>query len=112
MAIDQWKANVIRLPVKDNFWFGHGPWQKPGDGGMAYRKIVDAVIADAAARGAYVALDLHCFGAPTDEHVTFWKDAATRYKNHPAVLVRTLQRAARHLLEAMARRRQLGGPQE
>ena len=86
VAIDQWKANVIRLPVKDNFWFGRGPWQKPGEGGLAYRKIVDAVIADAAARGAYVALDLHCFGAPMDEHVLFWKDAARRYKNHPAVL--------------------------
>ena len=86
VAIDQWKANVIRLPVKDNFWFGGGPWQKPGEGGLAYRKFVDAVIADAASRGAYVALDLHGFGAPMDEDVAFWKDAATRYKNHPAVL--------------------------
>ena len=86
VAIDRWKANVIRLPVKDDFWFGRGPWQKPGEGGLAYRKIVDAVVADAAGRGAYVALDLHRFGAPTDEHAAFWKDAATRYKNHPAVL--------------------------
>ena len=86
VAIGRWKANVVRLPVRENFWFGRGPWQKPGDDGMAYRKIVDAVIADAAARGAYVALDLHCFGDPMDEHVAFWKDAATRYKNHPAVL--------------------------
>jgi hypothetical protein len=31
-------------------------------------------------------LDLHRFGAPMDEHVEFWKDAATRYKDHPAVL--------------------------
>jgi hypothetical protein len=93
VAIDRWKANVIRLPVKDNFWFGRGPWQKPGDGGMAYRRIVDSVIADAAARGAYVALDLHCFGAPMDEHVAFWRDAATRYKNHPAVLLELFNEA-------------------
>jgi hypothetical protein len=86
VAIEQWKANVIRLPVKDNFWFGRGPWQKKGDSGQAYRKIVDDVIAAAAARGAYVALDLHRFGAPMPEHVEFWHDAATRYKNHPAVL--------------------------
>jgi hypothetical protein len=86
VAIDQWKANVIRLPVGDNFWFGRGPWQNQKEGGLAYRKIVDSVIEAAASRGAYVAVDLHTFGAPTDEHVVFWKDVATRYRNHPAVL--------------------------
>ncbi len=86
VAIGQWHANVIRLPVKDDFWFGRGPWQKKGEGGLAYRKIVDDLIAAAAARGAYVALDLHRFGAPMPEHIEFWRDAATRYKNHPAVL--------------------------
>jgi hypothetical protein len=85
VAIEQWKSNVIRLPVKDNFWFGHGPYQK-NDGGIGYRKIVDGVVEAAASRGAYVAVDLHCFGAPMDEHVTFWQDVAVRYKNHPAVL--------------------------
>jgi endoglucanase len=85
VAIDQWKANVIRLPVKENFWAGRGPWQGK-DGGMAYRKIVDDAVEAAASRGAYLALDLHQFGAPMPEHVEFWKDAATRYKNHPAVL--------------------------
>ncbi|MCX7010095.1 MAG: cellulase family glycosylhydrolase, partial [Kiritimatiellaeota bacterium] len=86
VAIEQWHANVIRLPVKDDFWFGRGPWQKKGEGGLAYRKIVDGVIAAAAARGAYVALDLHRFGAPMPEHSEFWRDTATRYKNHPAGL--------------------------
>ena len=86
MAIDQWKSNVIRLPVREHFWFGRGPWQKKGEGGMAYRKLVDTAIEAAAARGAYVALDLHRFGAPMAKDVEFWKDAATRYKNHPAVL--------------------------
>jgi len=85
VAIEQWKANVIRLPVRDDFWFGKGPGQRK-DGGVGYRKVVDGVIEAAASRGAYVALDLHRFGAPTTEHVEFWKDAATRYKNHPAVL--------------------------
>jgi hypothetical protein len=87
VAIEQWKARVIRLPVKGSFWFGRGPWQKPNEGGRAYRKVVDAVIEAAASRGAYVALDLHRFGAPADEDVEFWKDAAARYKNHPAVLL-------------------------
>jgi hypothetical protein len=85
VAIDDWKANVIRLPVRDDFWFGRGPHQKK-DGGRGYRKTVDAAVAAAAARGAYVALDLHRFGFPRPEHVLFWKDAATRFRNHPAVL--------------------------
>ena len=86
VAIDQWKSNVIRLPVKENFWFGRGPWQKKGEGGIAYRKLVDAAVDSAGAHGAYLVLDLHSFGAPTTQHLEFWKDAAIRYKNHPAVL--------------------------
>ena len=86
VATTEWKSNVIRLPVKDNFWFGRGPWQKKGEGGLSYRKLVDQAVAEAAARGAYLVLDLHRFGAPMAEDVEFWKDAATRYKNHPAVL--------------------------
>jgi endoglucanase len=85
VAIEDWKANMIRLPVKDHFWFGRGPWQNAKEGGVKYRKVVDAVVEAAATRGAYVAVDLHGFGAPTEEHVEFWKDVATRYKNHPAV---------------------------
>jgi len=86
VAIEQWHSNTIRLPVRDDFWFGRGPWQKREWGGLDYRKEVDSVIEAAAARGAYVVLDLHRFGAPTKQHAEFWKDAATRYKNHPAVL--------------------------
>ncbi len=86
VAIDQWKSNVIRLPVREHFWFGRGPWQKKGDGGLTYRKLVDDTIEAAATRGAYVVLDLHRFGAPMAKDLEFWKDAAVRYKNHPAVL--------------------------
>ncbi len=84
VAIDEWKANVIRLPVKEDFWFGWNKGQK--DNGMGYRKVVDQAVNAAAARGAYLVLDLHRFGAPTEDHVAFWKDAARRYKKHPAVL--------------------------
>jgi endoglucanase len=86
VATDGWKANVIRLPVKNNFWFGRGPWQKKGEGGITYRQEVDAAVDAANAHGAYLVLDLHCFGPPLPEHVDFWKDAATRYKNHPGVI--------------------------
>jgi endoglucanase len=85
-ATGEWKANVIRLPVKANFWFGRGPWQKKGDGGVTYRERIDAAVAAANTGGAYLVLDLHGFGPPTDEAVTFWKDAAVRYKNHPGVI--------------------------
>jgi aryl-phospho-beta-D-glucosidase BglC (GH1 family) len=79
VAIDDWQANIIRLPVKEEYWFD----AKVGDG---YKKLVDNIVMLAANRGAYVLLDLHRFGAPKQAHVDFWKDAAARYKNHPAVI--------------------------
>ncbi len=81
-AIGEWKANIIRLPVKEEYWFGGGA----ADEGAAYRELVDEVVTVAANRGAYLLLDLHRFKAPKQEHADFWKDAATRYKDHPAVL--------------------------
>ena len=84
VAVDEWKANIIRLPVKEEYWFGKASGQK--DGGAEYRELVDQAITLVANRGAYVLLDLHRFHAPKPEHAEFWKDAATKYKNHPAVL--------------------------
>ncbi len=83
VAIEEWKSNVIRLPVKEEYWFGRGPQT---DGGKAYRELVDQLIVLAANRGAYVILDLHRYRAPKPEHLEFWTDAATRYKNHPALI--------------------------
>ncbi len=83
-AVDGWKAHVIRVPVKEEFWFGTNPMQK--DGGTAYRKQIDDLVNLVANRGAYLMLDLHRFRAPKQEHADFWKDAAARYKDHPAVL--------------------------
>lgn len=84
VSVDQWKANIVRLPVSDDFWFGRSVYQK--DGGKAYRQQIDNIVTLVANRGAYLLLDLHRFRAPKAEHVEFWKDAAARYKNHPAVL--------------------------
>jgi hypothetical protein len=84
VATEQWGANIIRLPVAEKWWFGAGAGQK--DGGASYRKVVDDVITLVANRGKYVLLDLHRFGAPRQEHADFWKDAAAKYKNHPAVI--------------------------
>ncbi len=84
VAIDEWKSNCIRLPVKEDFWFGQSPYQK--DGGKDYRDTIDQIVTLAANRGAYVVLDLHRFRAPKQEHADFWKDAAEHFKDHPAVL--------------------------
>ena len=84
VGVDDWKANIIRLPVKGDYWFGDSPLQK--DGGKSYRETIDQIITLVANRGAYLLLDLHRFRAPTEKDVAFWKDAASRYKNHPAVL--------------------------
>ena len=84
VAIDEWKANCVRLPMNEEFWYGKSPYQK--DGGEGYRKTIDQIITLAANRGAYVVLDLHRFRAPKPEHAEFWKDAAAKYKDHPAVL--------------------------
>lgn len=84
VGIDDWKANILRLPINDTFWFGKDPSQK-GDS-RAYRDLVDQIVTLAANRGAYVMLDLHRFRAPKQAHIEFWKDVAGKYKDHPAVL--------------------------
>jgi hypothetical protein len=83
-ATEDWKANAVRLPVREDRWFGRDPAQK--DGGAAYRKLVADAVEAASTRGAYVILDLHRYRAPTAAHVTFWTDAAAQFKDHPAVL--------------------------
>lgn len=87
VAIEEWNANVIRLPVKADYWFGQGTKHNTQkDGGAAYRELIDQAVILAANRGAYLVLDLHHYRAPRPEHLTFWTEAATRYKNHPAVI--------------------------
>jgi hypothetical protein len=90
VAIEDWKSNVVRLAVKDEYWFGKAkPTAKhPGqtDGGAAYRAIVDNAVNVAANRGAYIVIDNHRFRAIQDEHIAFWLEIAKKYGNHPAVL--------------------------
>ncbi len=84
VAIEDWKSNCIRVPMKEEFWYGNSHYQT--DGGEAYRAKIAKMIILAANRGAYVAIDLHRFRAPKQEHADFWKDFAAIYKDHPAVL--------------------------
>ncbi|MEZ0297942.1 MAG: cellulase family glycosylhydrolase, partial [Candidatus Methylacidiphilales bacterium] len=85
VAIDEWKSNAIRLPVSRKFWFGKAPYQKPGSE-EEYRKKVDEAVKLVSTKGGWLVLDLHGFGAPTEGDLAFWKDAAARYKNNPAVI--------------------------
>ncbi|XHR29657.1 MAG: glycoside hydrolase family 5 protein [Chthoniobacteraceae bacterium] len=89
VALTAWNANVLRVPVNDDIWFGRGKNGIPNKA-EDYQALVDKIIQLAAGRGAHVILDLHRFLAPTDANIAFWKDAANRYKNNPAVIFELL----------------------
>jgi hypothetical protein len=97
VAITDWGCNIVRVPLTQDRWFGRAPTQT--DGGARYRSIVDALVAGAAQRGAYILLDLHwsnsgVWGENIGQHsmpdtgsLFFWGAVARRYANHPAVLM-------------------------
>jgi hypothetical protein len=96
VAVTEWHANLIRLPLSQDRWFGHGPEQK--DGGESYRALVRQLVDFCSAHDAYVILDLHWSDAgvwgrnigqhnlPDKNSVVFWRDVARTYANHSAVL--------------------------
>jgi hypothetical protein len=95
-AIRDWHANIIRLPLAQDRWFGKTRDQQ--DRGLAYRALVKEIVETCAAQSCYIILDLHwsdCgeWGATIGQHsmpdrnsVTFWTDCASDFKNHPAVI--------------------------
>ncbi len=95
-AIQDWHANIIRLPLAQDRWFGKMAEQT--NGSDAYRALVHQVVDTCASQGCYVILDLHwsdCneWGTNVGQHsmpdlnsVAFWKDIAPVYANNPAVL--------------------------
>ncbi len=97
-ACDQWKSNLIRLPLLPNGWYGYMEGQKADDrDGTLYREFVDDIVNEIAKRGKYIILDLHgstCgilgqedYGYMPDRNsLMFWEDLAVRYKDHPNVL--------------------------
>lgn len=86
VALLDWKANVVRLPVSASFWFGRGKGGTSSNDLQVYRTIVDDAVKMAAGQGAYLILDLHSYGGIKPFAVEFWTDAAARYANQPAVL--------------------------
>lgn len=96
VAIDDWRANCIRIPLSQDRWFGSAPGQT--DDGRAYRKLVEEMVSRSASKSTYVVLDLHWSNAgvwgqnigqqkmPDEGSAIFWKDLARRFGNHPAVM--------------------------
>lgn len=95
-AITDWHANIVRLPLSQDRWFGRAPEQH--DGGKAYRALVQTIVNDCASNGCYILLDLHWSDAaqwgkligqhkmPDVNSVDFWSSCARAYRNKPAVL--------------------------
>ena len=98
-AIRDWKVSIVRLPLAQDRWFGKLKSIK--DAGAAYRTLVDTVAEQCATAKTYLVLDLHWSdcgqweidgGKPAqhsmpDLHsVEFWRDVATRYRNHPNII--------------------------
>ncbi|HOB19628.1 MAG TPA: cellulase family glycosylhydrolase [Candidatus Atribacteria bacterium] len=96
-AFDNWDCNLVRLPMSQDFWFGHHSSQN--DGGAEYRRLIDEIVNIARERNKYIWLDLHWSNAgtewgkytgqhkmPDENSLTFWLSVAEAYKNHPNVL--------------------------
>lgn len=95
-AIRDWRVNHVRLPLAQDRWFGKANEQT--DEGKAYRALVKQAVDLCAEQGCYIILDLHWSDAgawgkqiaqhkmPDANSAAFWKEVATAYKNHPAVL--------------------------
>lgn len=96
VAVEDWKSNIIRLPLSQDRWFGKGPEQT--DGGKSYRGLVKQAVDWCGSHGCYILLDLHwndagVWGQNIGQHqmpdmnsVEFWKDCAKTYRNRPEVL--------------------------
>lgn len=97
-ALEEWKVNLIRLPVSQDRWFGFAREQKEAQNFIAYRELVDRIVADAKQHNAVILLDLHwsdmgVWGENIGQHsmpdmnsVVFWRDAAYRYKDADNVI--------------------------
>jgi Cellulase (glycosyl hydrolase family 5) len=96
VAVEDWHANIIRLPLSQDRWFGRASGQE--DGGASYRQLVRQLVDYCSAHDAYLILDLHWSDAgqwgrhigqhdlPDQNSVAFWKDLAPAFANDPAVL--------------------------
>jgi len=96
VAVSEWHASLIRLPLSQDRWFGRAPDQS--DSGEAYRALVRQLVDYCEAHDAHILLDLHWSDAgvwgknigqhnlPDANSIAFWKSIAAVYRGNPAVL--------------------------
>ena len=97
VATQDWHANIIRLPLSQDRWFGKTD-DSAGANEAAYHTLVDQAVAEAARDHAYIILDLHwsdmgVWGQNIGQHalpdansLAFWQAVAARYANRPNVI--------------------------
>ena len=95
VAVTDWNAKIIRLPLAEDRWFGLAQYQN--DGGSGYRDLVSSIVKKLSAKGVYVILDLHWSNTgvwgqrlgqqnmPGVNSQVFWVAVAERFANNPAV---------------------------
>ncbi len=72
----KWRANAVRLAVKDTLWKGAATGAAAGDG-AAYQRNVKRAVSWILQQGMDAILDLHYVaGMPTAEHATFWDNVS------------------------------------
>ena len=96
VALKGWHANLVRLPLAQDRWFGKAPGQMGGGAGC--RALTRELVDFCNTNGSYIILDLHWSDAgewgkhigqhqlPDQNSVAFWKDCASTFKDNPAVL--------------------------
>ena len=110
-AVTAWNANIIRLPLSQDYWFGCTNSKVGGNPVTAadYQALVQSIVNYCSSQNVYVILDLHWSGAqtgatapcgtgwgaavsqrsfPDDNSVTFWSSLAGTpwIQNNPSVL--------------------------
>ena len=60
-AFDNWNANVIRIPLNQDFWFGYATDIKVDNKQFAtkYKTLLSDVVRYAESRNKYIIFDLH-----------------------------------------------------
>jgi endoglucanase len=96
IALEDWKANCIRLPVCQDRWFGKAPDQHGN--GENYRNAIDEIATYVSRSNAYLILDLHwsdegTWGGNLGAHKMpdlnsgeFWKEASHRFRGNLKVI--------------------------
>ncbi len=98
VALDKWGANLVRIPMSEDRWFGTAPDSKATGGADAYRKRIDQIVLEVESRHKYILLDMHWSNAGVigkhigqhdladDDTLAFWKSCGARYANRNTVL--------------------------